>query len=149
LALSPTPVDLDACTNLAIAGGFRSFLFTDTQSAEYKSASGGEDAAASANCFTHETDGKVAAFDPQTFAPIDGTCKFVPAYGEKQPEKYAGWFKQEVASGNGKVTDHWAVLGSVSECPKSWDETYRESILQASFEPAKYFKGVKVTASKA
>jgi len=135
--LSDQPVDLEKCANLAQGGGYKSFVWTDTEHPLYQA---GEDGGASANCFTHKKDGKKVAYDPDTKLPLESTCNYVPDYGKGQEDNYKGWKNQDLAAGNGELTSHYAVLSSRGDCPKSWDYMYKMNVFSNKGDNSGYFK---------
>lgn len=133
--LTDEPLPLEKCANLAMEGGFKSFIHTDVEHPNYIAAEGG----GTANCFTHKKDGRKAAFDPVSKLPTEDTCNYVPDFGKGNEPKYQGWLNQDLAAGNGELTSHYAVLGSKSECPRPWDSKYKKSVFGEKFAPGNYF----------
>lgn len=117
------------CANLALAKGFRAFVFTDVEHPNYQAEEGGT----AANCVTHKEDGKKPAFEPATLKPYDNTCTFVPEYGQKDPKSFTGWAKQPFAAGNGAITNHYAALDGSGSCPKTWDFAYKKQVFSGSY----------------
>jgi hypothetical protein len=125
----------EECANLALAAGYRSFVFTDVEHPNYQAKEG----STTANCVTHKTQGKLAAFDPNTLKPYDDTCQFVPEYGMKDPKSFTGWAKQPLAAGNGQITNHYAALDGSANCPKTWDAKYKKAVFAPGFNELEYF----------
>jgi len=124
-----SPVSLKECRDLALAGEYKGFIWTNIQ-ADPESEDSTEP-----NCFTHAEQGKADQVNAKGQA-LESTCTYVPDYGKGQEEKYKGWLPQELAAGSGQVTSHYRVLADSSECGAGMRG---RDYLQYKWAPAKYF----------
>lgn len=138
-ALSENPVDLKTCRDIAAREGYQGFIHAPASSNE--DSSNADEGSTSANCFTHEKDGKKAQTNKDG-KPFENTCNYVPDYGKGNKEEYLGWAKQPEAVGT-----HYKVMEGReinTMCTGAWNSPLQpRTFAQFTEDITKYFIGAK------